>query len=106
MKVVLGRALFRYVFGVAAEVLALALAHAMRAAMPQSEYYVFLLAVVAVAWFGGRGPGLLAAILSPFVIDYFFLSPLHTFGISAEARPFLLPFVIAALVAAWMSSAP
>ncbi len=72
--------------------------------IPHSEDYLFLAAVVASAWLGRRGPGLLAALLAPFVLDYFFLPPLYTLGISPEARLYLLPFLLSALAAAWMSS--
>jgi two-component system, OmpR family, sensor histidine kinase KdpD len=51
--------------------------------------YTFLAGVVAAAWIGGRGPGLIAAILAPFVLDYFFLPPLHNWdqqGCLADRR--------------------
>ena len=72
--------------------------------LPNGEQYVFLAAVVASAWMGGWGPGLLAALLAPFVLDYFFLPPLHTLGIGPEARPFVLPFLLSATAAAWAGS--
>jgi PAS domain S-box-containing protein len=72
--------------------------------IPHSEDYLFLAAIVATAWLGRRGPGLLAALFAPFVLDYFFLPPLHTLGISPEARLYILPFLLSALAAAWMSS--
>jgi PAS domain S-box-containing protein len=72
--------------------------------IPHSEDYLFLAAVVASAWLGHRGPGLLAALLAPFVLDYLFLPPLHTLGIGPEARLRILPFLLSAIVAAWMSS--
>ena len=72
--------------------------------IPHSVEYIFLTAVVAAAWLGGRGPGLLAALAAPFLLDYYFLPPLHTLGISAEARPFILPFLLSAVAAAWTSS--
>ena len=72
--------------------------------LPQSQEYLFLAAVVATAWLGGWGPGLLAALLAPFVIDYFFLPPLYTPGISREALPWVLPFLASGVAAAWLSS--
>ena len=72
--------------------------------LPHLVEYVFLAAVVSAAWLGGRGPGLLAAVLAPFVLDYFFYPPLYTLGISNQARPYVVPFLLCGLAAAWMSS--
>ena len=72
--------------------------------IPHSVEYLFLAAVVAAGWLGGRGPGLLAALAAPFVLDYFFLPPLYTFGISAQAQPYVLPFLLSSIAAAWMAS--
>jgi PAS domain S-box-containing protein len=72
---------------------------------PGSVQYAFLAAVVAAAWIGGRGPGLITAGLAPLVLDYYFLPPLYTWGISEEARPYVVPFLLAGLGAAWLSSA-
>jgi two-component system, NtrC family, sensor kinase len=83
--------------------LAVALSELVHPLIPHSEDYLFLAAVVASAWLGGRGPGLLAAALAPFVLDYFFFPPLYTWGISAQARPYVLPFLLAAVAAAWIS---
>jgi len=83
---------------------ALLLSAPLRSVVPYVEFYLFFAAVVAVAWFGGRGPGLLAALLAPLTLDYFFLPPLYTLGFSRQARPYILPFLLTALAAAWMSS--
>jgi PAS domain S-box-containing protein len=72
--------------------------------IPHGEEYIFLAAVVGSAWIGRRGPGLFAALLALFMFKYFFLPPLYTLGISPEARPYLIPFGLSALAAAWMSS--
>jgi PAS domain S-box-containing protein len=71
---------------------------------PQALVYPFLAAVVASAWLGGTGPGLFAALLATTSLDYFFLPPLYTLGIGREAWPYVLPFLLSALAAAWMSS--
>ena len=42
------------------------------------EGFIFVLAVAAAVWFGGRGPGLLAIVLSVLVLHYFFLAPDRT----------------------------
>ncbi len=72
---------------------------------PGSVQYVFLSCVIAAAWIGGRGPGLITAGLAPFALDYCFFPPLHTLGISDQARPYVVPFLLAGLAAAWISSA-
>jgi PAS domain S-box-containing protein len=76
----------------------------LHAKLPHSEEYLFLAAVVATAWLGGWVPGLLSAVLAPFVLDYFFIPPLHTLDIGPREWPYLLPLFLSALVAAWVSS--
>jgi two-component system, NtrC family, sensor kinase len=97
-------AILRYAQAPAFVIFAVALSELAHPLVPHAEDYLFLAAVVASAWRGGRGPGLLAAALAPFVLDYFFFPPLYTWGISAQARPYVLPFVLAAVAAAWMSA--
>jgi two-component system NtrC family sensor kinase len=84
--------------------LALLLSELVHSAFPHSIDYLFLAAVVAGAWLGGCGPGLLAAAVAPLVLDYFFLPPLYSLGFSPEAIPYVLPFLLSALAAAWVSS--
>lgn len=72
--------------------------------LPYGVAYVFLAAVAASAWVGGWGPGLLAATMAPFVLDYFLLPPLHTLGIRQADWPYLLPLLLSAVAAAWASS--
>ncbi|HJX89443.1 MAG TPA: DUF4118 domain-containing protein, partial [Pyrinomonadaceae bacterium] len=63
---------------------------------------VFFLAIMLSAWFGGIGPGLLAALLSTTAIDYFFLPPLYSFRFDLSHAPHLLVFFLSALlVSSW-----
>lgn len=101
MKALSKNALFRYALGFGLLGLALPLSAAAHRVIPNAEYYLFLAAVIAASWLGGRGPGLMTAVLAPLTVDYFFLPPLYTFGISAEARPYIVPFLLAAMAAAW-----
>ena len=39
---------------------------------------LFLAVVVATAWFGGRGPAIVAIILSALAVDYFLVPPIHS----------------------------
>ena len=84
--------------------LALLFSEALHSHVPDVEFYLFLAAVVIAGWFGGLAPGLLAAALAPFVLDYFFLPPLYTLGIDPGARPYIVPFLLASFAAVWMSS--
>ena len=84
--------------------MALVLAELLSAAVPHSAQYLFLIAVAASGWWGGRGPGIFAAVLAAWTLDYFFLPPLHTLAIRPAAWLWLVPFLIGALAAAWMSA--
>jgi C4-dicarboxylate-specific signal transduction histidine kinase len=67
-------------------------------------WFSFLAAVMASSWFGGKGPGWLAVILSTVAVDRFFLPPAMTGQINREAIPFLFAFVGCALIVSWFSS--
>src|ERR1700741_365855 len=63
---------------------------------------VFFLAIMLSAWFGGMGPGLLAALLSTLSIDYFFLPPLYDLRFDPHHAPHLVVFFLSALlVSSW-----
>jgi len=63
---------------------------------------VFFLAIMLSAWFGGIGPGLLAALLSTLSIAYFFLPPLYSLRFDLSHAPHLLVFFVSALlVSSW-----
>jgi PAS domain S-box-containing protein len=84
--------------------LALLSSELLHSTIPQSAGYLFLGAVVACAWIGRRGPGLVAAILAAFVLDYFFLPPLYSVELRAAATPYSVAFLLSAAAAAWMRS--
>jgi PAS domain S-box-containing protein len=65
---------------------------------------LFYAAIFMSAWFGGRGPGLLAVVLSELAIDYFLVLPLYTFGLGPKPISFLVVFGILALLISWMST--
>src|ERR1041384_4352107 len=46
---------------------------------PLSEGFAYLTLVVAVAWIGGLGPGILASVLAFVTFNFFFLPPYDTF---------------------------
>jgi K+-sensing histidine kinase KdpD len=50
-----------------------------------------------VAWFGGVGPGLLAAALAILAFDYYFVPPVNTLALEFKEIPSIILFAIAAL---------
>jgi len=63
---------------------------------------VFLLAIIVSAWFGGIGPGLIAALLSTTAIAYFFLPPFYSLRFDLSHVPHLLIFFVSALlISSW-----
>jgi C4-dicarboxylate-specific signal transduction histidine kinase len=66
---------------------------------------LFLCAILLAAWVGGLGPGLLAIGLSSLAFDYFFVSPLHSFGFGLDGGLRIALFTIAALFVVWVSVA-
>jgi PAS domain S-box-containing protein len=65
----------------------------------------FFLAVIVSAWFGGAGPGLLAALLTSLAIDYFFLPPIYSLEFNPPNLPSLLVFFVSAVLVSWWSAA-
>ena len=97
--------IFRYSLAPVLVVLSTLAAALLHPVVPHLAVYLYLGAVVASGWFGGRIAGLLAAAIAPLVLDYYFLPPFHTLGFGPEAQPYIVPFLLSALAAAWMSSA-
>jgi two-component system, LuxR family, sensor kinase FixL len=66
---------------------------------------VFFLAIMLSAWFGGIGPGLLAALLATLAIAYGFLPPLYSLQFDPANVPHLLVFFLSAvLVSSWSAA--
>ena len=66
---------------------------------------LFLCAVMFSAWFGGVGPGLLAAAVSALSFDYYFLSPMHTLLVRPEQIPRFAMFTVSALFVSALGAA-
>jgi len=63
---------------------------------------LFVVAILAAAWYGGLGPGLFATALSVAAGDFFFISPLFSFAVERPSdRVRLFLYVV---VGAWASS--
>ena len=65
---------------------------------------LLLMAVLAVAWFGGLGPALLASIVATLSLDYFFTEPLYTLTLKVSHLSHLAMFAVIAAVAATASA--
>lgn len=65
---------------------------------------LFYAAVVVSAWYGGRGPGLVAVVLATVALDYYFIPPLYTLSPNLKQVSFLLVFGLLAILTSWMSS--
>lgn len=65
---------------------------------------LFYAAIVVGAWFGGRGPGLLAVVLSELAIDYYFVPPFYSLRLGPKPISFMVVFGVLAIFTSWMSS--
>jgi len=87
----------RYGAAVASVALALTLAQLPALHLQSAPASLFLLAVMFSAWFGGVGPGLLAAVVSSFCFDYYFVPPMYSLAVKPEEIPRFAVFIISAL---------
>lgn len=67
-------------------------------------FIFFYTAVIASAWFGGQWPGWLAVVLSSLTVEYFFMSPIHSFGIDQQSLPVFIEFAGSSVIVSWFSS--
>jgi PAS domain S-box-containing protein len=66
---------------------------------------LFFPAILLSAWFGGVGPGLLAALLATLALAYFFLPPTYSLRFDpAELLQLLVFFLSAVLVSSWSAA--
>jgi C4-dicarboxylate-specific signal transduction histidine kinase len=61
-------------------------------------------AVIASAWVGGLGPGILAVALSTFLVDYLFIPPRYAFNGDIRVLPWFIEFIGCAIVGAFLSA--
>jgi PAS domain S-box-containing protein len=59
---------------------------------------IFLFGIAIAAWYGGRGPAMVAVLLSTLAYDYFFIEPLYSLGINREDLPLLVLFLVFAIL--------
>ena len=98
------RSQWRYGLAVALVSMALFLSLVLRVPFGNPFWFFFPVAVIASTWFGGRGPGWVAVILSSLAVLYYFIPPLHSFTVKPPDVPFFLTFVACEVVANWLIS--
>jgi C4-dicarboxylate-specific signal transduction histidine kinase len=83
---------------------ALGLTFLLRSTVSTTGFIFFYTAVVAASWFGGKWPGCLAVILSTLAVEYYFVPPIHSFGVQRQFLPVFVEFAVSAAVIGWFSS--
>jgi PAS domain S-box-containing protein len=97
--------LIRYVVAVASVAVAVGLRLLVDPLIVQETPFLLILgAIVVSAWFGGLGPGLLAAALSAVATDYFFLDPTGSFSSSGQEAAPLVGYVLEAVVVSYLTA--
>ena len=93
-------------FGLAIGLVAAALAVTilLQSVVSTAGYVFFYAAVLATTWFGGKWAGALSVILSTLVVDYYFVLPLHSFGVRRQSLPIFIEFAASSVLVAWFSS--
>jgi C4-dicarboxylate-specific signal transduction histidine kinase len=67
-------------------------------------WFFFAIAVIISTWFGGRGPGWIAVVVSSVAALYFFIPPYRKLAVNAHDVPFLVTFVGCQVIANWLIS--
>src|ERR1700674_4644896 len=87
----------RYALAIVASLIAFALTYALKSAWPAPVFLFFIAAIALSAWYGGRGPSVLATALSLLLSKYAFKEPVGSLWINSLQD--LLPFVVFLVVA-------
>jgi len=77
----------------------------LQSVLPDAFLLLFLAAIVASGWFGSIGPGLFSVVASVIAMDYYFIPPYGGFSVHAEEVPYVISFLVAGIVASWLSAA-
>jgi two-component system sensor kinase FixL len=96
-------AFLRYGLAVSSVAVAVIITYLMRPDVLISP--LFFLAILLSAWFGGFGPGIVAASLATLAINYFFLHQMQTLRISLTDIPKITVFFASALLVSSWSAA-
>jgi C4-dicarboxylate-specific signal transduction histidine kinase len=95
-------AVWQYGLAVASVTLALAITNSLE---PYTTLRtpLFYIAIIASAWFGRTGPGLLAVLLSTLLVGYYFAPGGQALPPTVDGRPFILVFSLSALLGCWIT---
>ncbi len=98
--------ILKYSVAIASIVCAVALSLALEHHWHSTPFVsLFLCAIMASAWFGGFGPGLVSVAVALPLFAYFFLPPTHSVIVNASEWPRLILFSVAALTVASLAAA-
>jgi PAS domain S-box-containing protein len=95
----------RYAIAAASVLVALLISRSPVFHLEYAPVSLFLCAVMLSAWFGGTGPGLLAALLSTVGFYYSFLPPANSFASKPEQLARFFAFIVSALFVGSLSAA-
>src|SRR5258706_12516620 len=98
--------LIRYGTGALSPVLALLLALLLWPVIKPFAMPLFLTAIVISAWQGGKGPGLVATLVSGLLIDYFFVTPQYRLGGAWDELGRLAVFGLEGFLLSWLVGSP
>ncbi|MFZ0503794.1 MAG: ATP-binding protein [Chthoniobacterales bacterium] len=102
-KVVWGQYFSSYFVAIVTVWLAVLITLCLGSALKHSLTFFFC-AVMISSWYGGLWPGLLSALLSWLALDYYFIPPFYSLGISPDEIPDMLAFSATALFISWLNS--
>ena len=94
--------LIRYGTGALSPVVALLLALLLWPVIKPFAMPLFLTAIVISAWQGGKGPGLVATLVSGLLIDYFFVTPQYRLGGAWDDLGRLAVFGLEGFLLSWL----
>jgi PAS domain S-box-containing protein len=94
----LSRHIVRYALAIASVGLATLITQLLTPALVAVPSPLFFAAVMISSWYGGRGPGILASLLSTLAIDYYFISPIHELIFITDLPLLLVSTLISILV--------
>jgi PAS domain S-box-containing protein len=93
----------RYTVAIGTTLLALLLCASLRPWGQNSPYWFFAPAVMISAWYGGRGPGILATVAGALLGNYFLLEPYQTISLRAQDISRVTLFLLVGLQISWLS---
>lgn len=98
------RALRRPMLGVMLVMLAAGMIPLIRQWIGAPFWMVFLVAVITSAWVGGAVAGWVAVILSVLTVEYFFIRPYYSFGVSSQDMPYFIAFIASMIAGNWFGN--